>query len=128
MDYYAYLCRTEWAAVDMRASPRTYIESSQWDIFPTNETKIAAMPYSVGSWLNSSEDDLLRSPLLNARTLLVKESEGQNTSKLKESISPEEFDRRALPTASPHEEDEEVMVMTKKTRVQYSAMLTTTIA
>jgi RNA polymerase II subunit A-like phosphatase len=55
--------------------------------------------------LNSSDDDLLRSPL-SKRKKLAKER--QNSSKLKVSISPEEFDRYALPTvASRREEDED---------------------
>ena len=56
--------------------------------------------------LNSGEDDyLLRSPL-SKRKKLAKER--QNASKLKESISSEEFGRYALPTVpSPREEDEE---------------------
>jgi RNA polymerase II subunit A C-terminal domain phosphatase len=56
--------------------------------------------------LNPSDDYLLRSPL-SKRKKLVKDR--QNASKLKESIiSPEEFDRYALPTVpSPLEEDEE---------------------
>lgn len=55
--------------------------------------------------LNSSDDNLLRSPL-SKRKKLAKDR--QNASKLKESISPEEFGRYALPTVpSPLEEDEE---------------------
>jgi RNA polymerase II subunit A-like phosphatase len=56
--------------------------------------------------LNSSDDDLLRSPL-SKRKRLAKER--QNASRLKESIiSPEEFGQYALPTVpSPREEDEE---------------------
>lgn len=56
--------------------------------------------------LNSSGDDLLRSPL-SKRKKLAKDR--QNASKLKESIiSQEEFGRYALPTVpSPREEDEE---------------------
>ena len=55
--------------------------------------------------LNSSDDDLLRSPL-SKRKKLAKER--RNSSKLKESISPEEFDRYALPTvASRREEDDD---------------------
>jgi len=58
--------------------------------------------------LNSSDDNLLRSPL-SKRKKLAKDR--QNASKLKESIiSPEEFGRYALPTLpspSPREEDEE---------------------
>jgi RNA polymerase II subunit A C-terminal domain phosphatase len=56
--------------------------------------------------LNSSDDNLLRSPL-SKRKKLAKER--QNASKLKESIiSPEEFGQYALPTVpSPREEDEE---------------------
>lgn len=55
--------------------------------------------------LNSSDDDyLLRSPL-SKRKKLAKDR--QNASKLKESISSEEFGRYALPTVpSPREEDE----------------------
>ncbi len=55
--------------------------------------------------LNPSDDDLLRSPL-SKRKKLAKSR--QNASKLKESISSEEFGRYALPTVpSPREEDEE---------------------
>jgi RNA polymerase II subunit A C-terminal domain phosphatase len=57
--------------------------------------------------LNSGEDDhLLRSPL-SKRKKLAKDR--QNASKLKESISSEEFRRYALPTvpSPPREEDEE---------------------
>jgi RNA polymerase II subunit A-like phosphatase len=55
--------------------------------------------------LNSSDDDFLRSPL-SKRKKLAKDR--QNASKLKESISQEEFGRYALPTvANPREEDEE---------------------
>jgi RNA polymerase II subunit A-like phosphatase len=55
--------------------------------------------------LNSGDDDLLRSPL-SKRKRLAKDR--LNASKLKESISQEEFGRYALPTVpSPREEDEE---------------------
>ncbi|KAI9512484.1 hypothetical protein F5148DRAFT_1279614 [Russula earlei] len=52
--------------------------------------------------LNASDDDLLRSPL-SKRKKLAKDR--QNASKLKESISPEEFAPPTVP--SPREEDEE---------------------
>jgi RNA polymerase II subunit A-like phosphatase len=55
--------------------------------------------------LNSSDDDLLRSPLSKRKKLAKARL---SASKLKESISPEEFDQYALPTvASRREEDEE---------------------
>jgi len=55
--------------------------------------------------LNSSDDNLLRSPL-SKRKKLAKDR--QNASKLKESIAPEEFNRYAFPTVPiPLEEDEE---------------------
>jgi len=55
--------------------------------------------------LNPSDDDLLRSPL-SKRKKLAKER--QKTSKLKESISSEQFNQYALPTVpSPLAEDEE---------------------
>jgi len=54
--------------------------------------------------LNASDDDLLRSPL-SKRKKLAKER--QNASKLKESISPDEFGQYAPPTVpSPRAEDE----------------------
>ena len=58
--------------------------------------------------LNASDDDFLRSPL-SKRKKLAKDR--QNASKLKESISREEFGQYALPTVptvtSPRDEDEE---------------------
>lgn len=63
-------------------------------------------PSEVG--LNASDDDLLRSPL-SKRKKLAKDR--QNASKLKESISREEFGKYALPTVptvtSPRGEDED---------------------
>ncbi len=55
--------------------------------------------------MNAGDDDFLRSPL-SKRKKLAKDR--QSTSKLKESISPEEFVQYALPTvASSRDEDEE---------------------
>lgn len=55
--------------------------------------------------MNAGDDDFLRSPL-SKRKKLAKDR--QSTSKLKESISPEEFVQYALPTvASSRDEDED---------------------
>ncbi len=57
--------------------------------------------------LNASDDDLLRSPL-SKRKKLAKDR--QNASRLKASISSEEFGRYALPTLPSPQEDEEDVV------------------
>lgn len=54
--------------------------------------------------LNSSDDDLLRSPLSKRKKLAKARL---SASKLKESISPEEFDQYALPTVASHREEDE---------------------